>query len=270
MPLIPMGTRCQRGLASWPGLPAARHLPALCCAAAWRRPGRVHAHRQCADDRLEDDQCADDQAGREGGRQRPPARARARHENVWSPRTKFFLHYTSRMFRDLPVRARELKATPEMLERIYDAARLGLRGESLALAAGMLPVELARLKIMDPIAEVAEMKGRADSEMEMSRVVFDAAQAGDSKAALEFLKHRHEWVAKTNVQVDVNTQISVVAALEAANGRLQRGLAVEVEDAVEVTGSARAGKIAAPAAAGIAPAALPAKEPVYAERPDER
>lgn len=50
MPLIPMGTRCQRGLASWPGLPAARHLPALCCAAAWRRPGRVHAHRQCADD----------------------------------------------------------------------------------------------------------------------------------------------------------------------------------------------------------------------------
>ncbi len=164
----------------------------------------------------------------------PPARARAGRESVWSPRTKFFLHYTSRMFRDLPVRARELKATPEMLERIYDAARLGLRGESLALAAGMLPVELARLKIMDPIAEVAEMKGRADSEMEMSRVVFDAAQAGDSKAALEFLRHRHDWVAKTNVQVDVNTQISVVAALEAANGRLQRGLAVEVEDAIPV------------------------------------
>jgi hypothetical protein len=138
------------------------------------------------------------------------------------------------MFRDLPVRARELKATPEMLERIYDAARLGLRGESLALAAGMLPAELARLKIMDPIADVAEMKGRADSEMEMSRVVFDAAQAGDSKAALEFLRHRHDWVAKTNVQVDVNTQISVVAALEAANGRLQRGLAVDVEDAIPV------------------------------------
>ena len=175
--------------------------------------------------------------GREGGRD-PPARARARHESVWSPRTKFFFRsgfaMIRPMFRDLPVRARELKATPEMLERIYDAARLGLRGESLALAAGMLPVELARLKIMDPIAEVAEMKGRADSEMEMSRVVFDAAQAGDSKAALEFLRHRHDWVAKTNVQVDVNTQISVVAALEAANGRLQRGLAVEVEDAIPV------------------------------------
>jgi len=114
---------------------------------------------------------------------------------------------------------------------------------------------------------VAEMKGRADSEMEMSRVVFDAAQAGDSKAALEFLRHRHDWVAKTNVQVDVNTQISVVAALEAANGRLQRGLAVEVEDAVEVE-PRPAGKIAAPA--GIAPAALQAKEYEYAERFDER
>ena len=190
------------------------------------------------------------------GRGDPPARARARCESVWRTRTNFYFFGTIAkcsapcalraftaetasaaidMFRDLPIRARELKATPEMLERIYDAARLGLRGESLALAAGMLPAELARLKIMDPIAEVAEMKGRADSEMEMSRVVFDAAQAGDSKAALEFLRHRHEWVAKTNVQVDVNTQISVVAALEAANGRLQRGLAVEVEDAVEVT-----------------------------------
>lgn len=210
--------------------------------------------------------------GRECGGD-PPARSRAKCESVWSPRTNFSFFgtiakcsvpcalraFTAKtasaaidMFRDLPVRARELKATPEMLERIYDAARLGLRGESLALAAGMLPVELARLKIMDPIAEVAEMKGRADSEMEMSRVVFDAAQAGDSKAALEFLKHRHEWVAKTNVQVDVNTQISVVAALEAANGRLQRGLAVDVEDAVEVTGSGRAGKIAAPAACGAA------------------
>ena len=120
------------------------------------------------------------------------------------------------MFRDLPIRARELKATPEILERIYDAARLGLRGESLALAAGMLPAEFARLKIMDPIADIAEMKGRADSELEMSRVVFDAAQAGDSKAALEFLKHRHSWVATQRVEritaedvVDISAQPKV-------------------------------------------------------------
>jgi predicted transcriptional regulator len=135
------------------------------------------------------------------------------------------------MFRDLPVRARELKATPEMLERIYDAARLGLRGESLALAAGMLPAELARLKIMDPIAEVAEMKGRADSEMEMSRVVFDAAQAGDSKAALEFLKHRHSWVATQRVEVEGSQQISIKVALEEAEKRVTMSLNKDIEDA---------------------------------------
>ena len=165
-----------------------------------------------------------------------------------SPRTKFFLHYTSRMFRDLPVRARELKATPEMLERIYDAARLGLRGESLALAAGMLPAELARLKIMDPIAEVAEMKGRADSEMEMSRVVFDAAQAGDSKAALEFLKHRHSWVATQRMEVEGSMQISITAALEQAEKRVRAAEAIE--DAVEVVPAVRL---------DVAPAALPAE-----------
>jgi hypothetical protein len=95
-------------------------------------------------------------------------------------------------------------------------------------------VELARLKLMDPIAEIAEMKGRADSEITMSRTVYEAAEAGDAKAALEFLKHRHDWVAKQQVQVDVAQQISITAALEAAQGRVARGLAVEVEDAVEV------------------------------------
>jgi predicted transcriptional regulator len=80
------------------------------------------------------------------------------------------------MFRDLPITARELKATPATLERIYDGAKLGLRGDSLALAAGLLPVELARLKLMDPIAEIAEMKGRADSEMTMSRTLYEAAE----------------------------------------------------------------------------------------------
>jgi predicted transcriptional regulator len=133
------------------------------------------------------------------------------------------------MFRDLPIRARELKATPEILERIYDAARLGLRGESLALAAGMLPAEFARLKIMDPIADIAEMKGRADSELEMSRVVFDAAQAGDSKAALEFLKHRHDWVATQKVEVQGSAQISITVALEEAQKRVER---ITAEDAV--------------------------------------
>ena len=135
------------------------------------------------------------------------------------------------MFRDLPVTARELKATPDALERIYENAKLGLRGDALALAAGMLPVELARLKLMDPIAELAEMKGRADSEMTMSRTLYEAAANGDSKAALEFLRHRHSWVATQRVEVEGSAQISITVALEQAEKRVTRALDSAVEDA---------------------------------------
>ena len=83
---------------------------------------------------------------------------------------------------------------------------------------------------MDRVAEIAEMKGRADSEMAMSRVVFDAAEAGDSKAALEFLKHRHDWVAKQQVQVDVSQQISITAALEQAQRRVEM-----IEEVVDIS-----------------------------------
>ena len=138
------------------------------------------------------------------------------------------------MFRDLPIRARELKATPAVLERIYEGARLGLKGESLALAAGLLPEEFARLKLMDRTAEIAEMKGRADSEMSMSRVVFEAAENGDAKAALEFLRHRHSWVATQRMEVEGSMQISITAALEQAEKRMAQMLDSAVEDAVMV------------------------------------
>jgi len=150
-------------------------------------------------------------------------------------KSRFAPHFTGcyhpPMFRDLPIRARELKATPAVLERIYEGARLGLKGESLALAAGLLPEEFARLKLMDRTAEIAEMKGRADSEMSMSRVVFDAAEGGDAKAALEFLRHRHSWVATQRMEVEGSMQISITAALEQAEKRMAQVLDSAVEDA---------------------------------------
>ena len=170
---------------------------------------------------------------------RVPGRALAWSEMVRTPHNQFFIFIAVSsppmhlsVFRALPVTARELKATPEALERIYENAKLGLRGDALALAAGMLPVELARLKLMDPIAELAEMKGRADSEMTMSKTLYAAAEAGDSKAALEFLRHRHEWFAKQQVQVDVTQSISITAALEMAEKRVKAAQAIE--DAVEI------------------------------------
>jgi hypothetical protein len=62
----------------------------------------------------------------------------------------------------------------------------------------------------------------------MAGVVKGAALAGDAKMALEFLKHRADWVAKQQVQVDVRQQISVLAALEQAQGRVIEGQAQDV------------------------------------------
>jgi hypothetical protein len=73
---------------------------------------------------------------------------------------------------------------------------------------------------MDPLAEMAEAKGRADAEAEAAGQLREAARNGDSKAALSLLQHVHGWVAKQQVQVDVTQQISVIAALQEAESRV--------------------------------------------------
>ena len=144
-------------------------------------------------------------------------------------------------FKSLPLATREIRATEAVLNRVYDAARLGLKGDALALAAGLLPVEYRRLCELDPIAELAEHKGRADGELAMTRKLHEAAEAGDAKAALEILKHAHGWVAKQQVQIDVAQQISITAALEQAQRRVVE-MIEEVPDArAQVLGRPGAG-----------------------------
>jgi hypothetical protein len=127
------------------------------------------------------------------------------------------------MFKSLPFEARSLVATEARLQRIYDAAALGLKGDALALAAGMLPVEYRRLCQMDAMASMAEAKGRADSEVEIATYLREAARNGDAKAALAILQHTHGWVAKQQLQVDVTQQISISAALREAESRVIDG-----------------------------------------------
>lgn len=127
------------------------------------------------------------------------------------------------MFKSLPLTTREIKATEQRLLEIYNAAALGLKGDNLALAAGMLPVEYRRLCEMDPMAAMAEAKGRADSESEAAMQLRDAARNGDSKAALAILQHVHGWAAKQQVQIDVTQQISITAALQEAESRVING-----------------------------------------------
>jgi hypothetical protein len=124
---------------------------------------------------------------------------------------------------------RKLEATEARLQRIYDAAKLGLKGDTLALAAGMRPTEYRQLTQLDPIAEYAEQKGKADGEMELSAILHKAAADGDAKAALEILKHQHGWVAKQQLSIDVEQRISITAALEQAQQRVIEGVFKQVE-----------------------------------------
>lgn len=131
------------------------------------------------------------------------------------------------MFKSLPLSIRKLKATESRLQAIYDAAALGLKGDSLALAAGMLPQEYRQLCEFDPVATMAEQKGRADSEIEASTHLRSAARAGDAKAALAILQHSHGWTAKQEISIDVYQKISITQALEQAQGRVIDGLITE-------------------------------------------
>ena len=131
-------------------------------------------------------------------------------------------------FKSLQLTVREVRATEATLERIYQAAFLGLKNDALALAAGLLPVEYRRLKELDQMAEMAELKGRADSERENSQHLLNAARAGDAKAALAILQHVHGWVAKQAISVEVDQRISVIDALRAAEARTIDGQVTEV------------------------------------------
>lgn len=142
------------------------------------------------------------------------------------------INYCSAMtFYSLPFNPDRVEATEARLEAIYEAARCGLKGDSLALAAGLTPAQYRKLHEFDPLVEVAEMKGRADGEMTAARTLYNAAAAGDSKAALDILKHQHGWVSKQSVEVSVEGQISVIAALEKAQQRVIDAVYTEVGDA---------------------------------------
>jgi hypothetical protein len=136
------------------------------------------------------------------------------------------------MFHSLPYAPREVKATEARLQAIYDAARLGLKGDTLALAAGMLPTEYRQLCQLDPIAEMAALKGRADGELTASKQLHQAAAEGDAKASLAILQHVHGWVAKQAITIDVDQRISITAALAEAERRVIEVIENDVSDRI--------------------------------------
>jgi hypothetical protein len=131
-------------------------------------------------------------------------------------------------FYSLPFTPERVEATEARLEAIYEAAKFGLKGDSLALRAGLTPAQYRRLQEFDPLVEMAELKGRADGEWMAAKTLHEAAADGDAKAALDILRHQHGWVAKQQVDVNIDQQISVLGALERAQTRVIEGLYEDV------------------------------------------
>ena len=131
-------------------------------------------------------------------------------------------------FYSLPFTPERPEATEARLEAIYAAARYGLKGDSLAMAAGLTPSQYRRLQEFDPLVEMAEMKGRSEGEFSAAKTLYDAAANGDAKAALDILKHQHGWVAKQQIDVNIDQQISITRALERAQTRVIEGLYTDV------------------------------------------
>jgi hypothetical protein len=113
--------------------------------------------------------------------------------------------------KSLPLSVREINATEARLQSIYDAAKLGLKGDALALSAGMQPLEFRRLCELDPLADLAAQKGKADAERELAEILHAAARGGDSKAALAILQHVHGWTAKQSIEVTTANQLHLDA-----------------------------------------------------------
>ena len=130
----------------------------------------------------------------------------------------------------IPFTPREVQATEWRLQQIYDAAALGLKGDKLALAAGMLPSEYRQLCQLDPVAEMAALKGAADGELEASTQLREAARNGDAKAALSILQHAHGWTAKQEISMSIET-INIQSALDEARSRVMEKMVIDVPHA---------------------------------------
>ena len=126
-------------------------------------------------------------------------------------------------FVTIPNTARAVKATESRLARIYAAARAGLKGDTLALSAGLRPSEYRALKELDEMAEMAEMQGRADGERIHAQMLNEASLAGDAKASLAILQHVHGWTAKQDIHI-TDDRLDLATAIAAARDRMAAAL----------------------------------------------
>lgn len=124
-------------------------------------------------------------------------------------------------FVTIPNTPRVIKATEARLERIYLAARLGMKGDNLALHSGMTPAEYNLLCVNDEAARLIALQGKADSEAEHAGLLAEASRSGDAKASLAILQHVHGWVAKQEISVHNSHTVDMRGLLALREERLQ-------------------------------------------------
>ena len=101
-----------------------------------------------------------------------------------------------------------------VIDKIYDAAYKGLRNDKLANACGFTAEELFFLRGANAFVDRAIRQAAADNEMDMGEVLINNAMAGDTKAAVAMLTHRHDWMpAKPADEGNQQLTITVVNAL---------------------------------------------------------
>ena len=88
------------------------------------------------------------------------------------------------------------KITPEVLEKAEAAAARGLTSEQIAECLGISKATLQRRnKDSEPFADAIK-KGRAEGIRQVANSLFEQAIAGNTAAAIFFLKTRAGWSEK--------------------------------------------------------------------------
>lgn len=117
---------------------------------------------------------------------------------------------TKDMIFTLDYSPKPMRATEKIVEAVYEGARRGLKSdEAIAYNAGMTPQQYRLLKQMDERVEHAALAGKAEGELEMATVLFEAAKKGDAKTALEMLKHAHGWTAAQHIKHEGDMNITL-------------------------------------------------------------
>lgn len=87
----------------------------------------------------------------------------------------------------IPHEPRAIKATEKVLTNLADAAALGLKGDALALAAGLHPSELAQLITNDPQVDMLVRTAKTRKVFELAKRLDSASATGDTKATMTLL-----------------------------------------------------------------------------------